>query len=105
MAQFDVYRNPDAASRRRVPFLLDIQSDLLEALATRVVVPLRSLDGAESLRMERLMPVFTVDGRKVAMDTPQLVGVPRSAIGERVGSLETARHEIVAALDVLITGV
>lgn len=39
MAQFDVYRNvgPDA---RRVPYLLDVQSDLLAGVTTRVVVPL-----------------------------------------------------------------
>ena len=105
MAQFDFYRNPDAASRRRVPFLLDIQSELLEPLATRVVVPLRALDAAEALRMNRLMPVFDVEGRRVVMDTPQLAGVQRQAIGERVGSLVPARHEIVAALDMLISGV
>jgi len=40
MAQFDVYRNAHPATRARVPYLLDVQSDLLETLATRVVVPL-----------------------------------------------------------------
>ena len=40
MAQFDVYRNPNPATRARIPYLLDVQSDLLEPLATRVVVPL-----------------------------------------------------------------
>jgi toxin CcdB len=38
--QFDVYRNPDASTRSRFPYLLDIQSDLLDSLSTRVVVPL-----------------------------------------------------------------
>ena len=33
MAQFDVHRNP-APSRTRVPFLLDVQADLLKVLAT-----------------------------------------------------------------------
>lgn len=105
MAQFDVYRNPDASSRRRVPYLLDIQSELLDALATRVVVPLRSIESSQALRMERLMPVFEVEGHAVSMDTPQLAGVMRAAVGERVASLEASRHAIVAALDVLITGV
>jgi hypothetical protein len=35
MAQFDVYRNPNAATRERMPYLLDVQPDLLDALATR----------------------------------------------------------------------
>lgn len=40
MPQFDVYRNRNPRSRRSIPYLLDVQSDLLTALSTRVVVPL-----------------------------------------------------------------
>ena len=40
MAQFDVYRNSSLDTRERIPYLLDIQHDLLSGLATRVVVPL-----------------------------------------------------------------
>jgi toxin CcdB len=38
MPQFAVYRNRNPASRTRFPLLLDIQSDLLEPLTTRVVI-------------------------------------------------------------------
>ena len=104
MPQFDVYRNLDASSSARFPFLLDIQSDLLESLATRVVVPLAAAtDGATP--MARLMPVFEVADRRLVMRTAEMAGVPRKAIGARVGSLAGRRHEIVAALDVLISGV
>ena len=34
MAQFDVYRNPNPATRGRIPFVLDVQAALLESLAT-----------------------------------------------------------------------
>ena len=40
MAQFDVYLNPNAATRKIIPYLLDVQADLLDTLSTRVVVPL-----------------------------------------------------------------
>jgi toxin CcdB len=40
MAQFTVYRNKNPQTRSTVPFLLDIQNDLLDDLETRVVVPL-----------------------------------------------------------------
>ena len=40
MAQFDVYLNPNSSTRRNIPYLLDVQADLLDAMATRVVVPL-----------------------------------------------------------------
>ncbi len=40
MPQFAVHRNTNPATRSSVPFLLDVQSDLIEELGTRVVVPL-----------------------------------------------------------------
>ena len=30
MAQFDVYDNPNLASRKTTPYLLDVQTDLLD---------------------------------------------------------------------------
>ena len=104
MSQFDVYRNPDVSSSARFPFLLDIQSDLLESLATRVVVPLATAT-EDSTPIARLMPVFEVGDRRLVMRTAEMAGVPRNAIGAQVGSLAGRRHEIVAALDVLISGV
>ena len=38
MAQFDVYTNPNLATKRAIPYLLDIQTDLLNSLTTRVVL-------------------------------------------------------------------
>ena len=35
MAQFDVYRNPNPKTSSEIPYLLDIQTDLLDNLATR----------------------------------------------------------------------
>ncbi len=40
MAQFDVYANPNPDSQQQIPYLVDIQADLLDHLATRVVAPL-----------------------------------------------------------------
>lgn len=104
MAQFHVYHNLDRSSRQRFPFLLDVQSDLLESLATRVVVPLGETDEKRP-PVARLMPTFEVDGRAVVMRTSEIAGIARKAVGGHVASLADRRHEIVAALDVLITGV
>jgi toxin CcdB len=41
MAQFTVHQNKNPHTRSSIPFLLDIQNDLLRDLETRVVVPLR----------------------------------------------------------------
>jgi toxin CcdB len=104
MSQFDVYRNPDASSRARFPFLLDIQSDLLASLATRVVVPMAPAAN-DAAPMAQLMPVFEVDGQRVVMRTTEIAGVPLKAVGRYVASLAGHRHEIVDALDVIISGV
>jgi len=104
MAQFDVYRNTNPAARTRIPFLLDVQSDLLDSLATRVVAPLCKPELLKGKLAERLNPVFEVEGRKLAMLTPELAGVPRKILGERIGNLSGERHSIIAALDLLITG-
>ena len=67
MAQFDVYRNPNPATRARIPYLVDVQSELLAPLATRVVVPLCKPVVLKGRLAERLNPVFQIEGRKVCL--------------------------------------
>jgi len=105
MAQFDVYRNPNPATRTRIPYLLDVQAELLDALATRVVVPLCRPDVLSGKPAERLNPQFELEGRKVLMLTPELAGVSRKALGERVANLADERSAIIAALDLVFTGI
>lgn len=105
MAQFDVYRNPNAATRARVPYLLDVQSDLLDPLATRIVVPLCKPEVLSGKPAERLNPAFEVEGRKLLMLTPELAGVSRKALGERVANLAAERPAIIGALDLVLTGI
>ena len=40
MAQFDVYKNENELTNQKVPYLLDIQNDILDSINTRVVIPL-----------------------------------------------------------------
>ena len=103
MPQFDLYRNPSPRSREDIPLLLDVQSDLLAALNTRVVIPLSRGKGLAGI--ERLMPEVTVEGEKLLLLTPQMAGVARRELGEPVGSLAHLRLEIIAAIDLLITGI
>ena len=104
MAQFDLYTNPSKETSGAVPFLLDLQSDLLDPLATRVVAPLFRAESAGP-PARTLMPRFEIDGREVVMSTPELAGVSRGQLGSRVGSLAHRRDDIIAALDMLFTGI
>lgn len=104
MAQFDAHRNLDARTREHSPYILDVQSNLLSHLATRVVVPLvRSRDFGP--RVPGLNPAFQVDGMAVVMSTAELGGLYSRELGETVGSLAVVRDDIIGALDYLLTGV
>lgn len=104
MARFDVYRNPRKESAKQVPFLLDVQSDFLAALDTRVVVPLRAA-ASVGQAVTRLNPVFTIDSVAVVMDTPQIVGYPRHLLKKPVAALGNKSFEIQNALDFLFAGI
>jgi toxin CcdB len=104
MAQFDVHRNPDAATRDRYPYLLDVQSDLVSVLATRVVIPLCPDSELEGGPISVLTPVVEVAGRRHAILTPEQAGIPSRHLGETVANLAGHRAAIIAAIDLLFTG-
>ena len=104
MAQFDVCRNINPASSRNIPYLLEVQSDLLDVLATRVVAPL-VLATEMGKTAKTLNPLFEIEGISVVMSTPEIAGVPRRVLGEKVASLQHHSEEIIAALDLLLTGI
>jgi toxin CcdB len=101
MAQFDVYRNP---RRGAYPLLLDIQSDLLSALATRVVVPMSPLRRYGSKPITRLNPTARFGRAEYILLFQELASVPVAALGACIESLSRRRAELVAAIDLLFTG-
>lgn len=104
MAQFDVYLNPNAATREAIPYLLDVQADLLDTLTTRVIVPLVLADEM-GLAAKHLNPKFKIKNTVVVMSTAELAGIPIRSLGEKASTLKTKRDEIIAALDILFTGI
>jgi toxin CcdB len=103
MAQFDVFENPNEETNQAVPYLLDVQADLLDTLSTRVVVPLVAAS-AMGKAVKHLNSEFTIRNTAVFLSTAELAGIPCRSMGEKVGSLRNQRREIIAALDFLITG-
>lgn len=102
MAQFDVYRNP-----RRGPhvLLLDVQADVLARLATRAVVPLMTLKRYGAKPISRLNPTAKVEGVDYILLVQELAAIPATALGVKVTSLAGRRTDIVAALDLVLTGI
>jgi toxin CcdB len=103
MAQFDVFTNPNPETNRAIPYLLDVQADLLNNLRTRVVIPLYSVS-AMGKAAKHLNPRFSINETTVVMSAAELAGVTVNSLGDNVCSLKEHRSEIIAALDFLFTG-
>jgi toxin CcdB len=105
MAQFDIHRNQNSATAKGIPYLLNVQSDLLDSLATRVVVPLARPSVLGNKSAHYLNPLFEVEGTSLVMLTPEMAGVPKKNLGAVVGNLTDRRADVVRALDIVFSGV
>ena len=104
MARFDVYANP-GKHEATTPYLLDVQSDLLDGLDSRLVIPLRSMDHFPKVKIPtRLTPVLTIDGKNFLLETPKMGAVPKRILKNPVTSLAYEQDQIVSALDFLFQG-
>ncbi|QNT78460.1 CcdB family protein [Entomobacter blattae] len=99
MARFDVYV---LLQPKSVDYVLNVQSDLLEQLNTRMVVPLLSKNSLKPIR--DLNPVFTIEGKEYMMMTQAMASISQKELKQKVCSLENKRDEIIHALDILLTG-
>jgi toxin CcdB len=105
MPQFAVYKNRNDSTRGRFPLLLDVQSDLLEPIKTRVVVPLSPAVAARARAMQSLTPNITVAGKEYLMVTPQLAGISVRELGAIVDTVTGERGKIIGAIDLLVIGI
>ena len=104
MAQFTVYRNKSARTKALFPLLVDVQSNLLEDLQTRVVIPLSKAGALTRKPMSHLTPVLKFEGETYMLMTPELAALARNDLGVATGSLAERRDVILAAMDFLLTG-
>ena len=104
MARFDVRANLNKSSRERVPYLLELQTDLLGDLGTRLVAPLvpATRFGPPA---SRLNPVFRIRSRNFVMDTALIAGVPANQLGDRVALLGGRSTDVLGALDFMVSGI
>ena len=105
MAQFDVYKNPSKKTEKFFPYIVDIQSPLLNEIATCLVIPLGRYEYFKNQAMTHLTPELSFDDEKLYLFTPQLSSIPSHMLKSPVGSLSYFRDEIVAAVDFAVTGI
>lgn len=105
MAQWDVYPNPSARLRAEIPYLVDLQSDLLRGLPTRLVAPLARERTTAAALPRRLSPTFVVDDAEVALLPQESGPIDAQLLKRPVGSLRDQAHRIIDALDAVLSGV
>lgn len=99
MARFDVYVNT-GKSKKTTPFLIDVQSNVISGLATRIVIPLRNLTVFKNVEAPAdLFPIITINGKKYLLDTPQLAAIPLIELKEKVDTASAFQATILDALD------
>ncbi len=105
MAQYDVYANPQAASRQFVPYVLDIQSSLIDGLPTRLVMPLSRMPAGAVRVPVNLCPQIEIDGEVLSLMPHLAAPVAARLLKKRVVSLQHRAGDVTAALDAVTAGV
>lgn len=105
MPQFFLFKNPNKATQKNYPYLLDIQSNLLDDLRTTVVIPLMPNRLAGDHTISKLNPVIKIRNENFTVMSQNLAGVDRNALGAYVCDLSQYRSEIIAAIDFVLSGI
>jgi toxin CcdB len=104
MAQYDVFINPSSSASFGIPYVVVIQSDLLDALATRMTMPLAVLDFAGKVPTA-LCPVITVKGRRLHALAHYAAPLPARALRRRVDNVAAQASTLVSAMDAVLSGI
>lgn len=103
MAQYDVYPNPSASAANGIPFVVVVQSDLLDALSTRLTIPLARLDFAGKVPAA-LCPTITVKRQRLHALAHYAAPLPARLLRRPVANVSAQASELVAAIDAVLSG-
>jgi toxin CcdB len=101
--QFDVFANPVRVGRDERPYLVVVQHDLYGHLTTRVTAPLVVKDAVKE--PSRLHPPLRVLGKIFFLLPEDLSTLPVRYLRNPVANLRIDRDRIIAALDLVFTGI
>jgi toxin CcdB len=92
MARFDIYANP-GKNQKNIPYLVDVQSNVISGLASRIVIPLRTLSSFSGINLPAdLFPLIDVNGTSC-------ISIPLRELKAKVGSAKAQQAAIQVALD------
>lgn len=104
MAQYDVYPNPSQSATSGIPYVVVVQSDLLDALATRLTMPLSEFDVAIKVPTA-LCPVIVVKGQRFHALAHYAAPLPAKLLRRPVDNVAAQSSELVSAFDAMLSGI
>jgi hypothetical protein len=82
------------------PYVVDLQSNLLADLGSRLVAPLQRLARTNPAELiDELMPVLLVEGEEFVLFTQEAAAYPVKGLGKAVADLSAQASVLVGALD------
>ena len=101
--QFDVCPNPSRRGTAERPYVVVVQSRFLDAFRNRACVPLIAKDFLKPI--PRLNPVIRIGERDLYFHPVEITNIPLHLLRDPIGNLEPHRDKIIAALDLVFTGI
>ncbi len=105
MSQYFLYKNQNRNSKKIYPYFVNVESDLLDELNSRVVIPLSPHKILNQTNASKLCPIIVIEEGSFVLLTHQMTTVPKSILKKELASLEKYRYEILGAIDILLTGI
>lgn len=100
--QYVVYRNKGNSAA--YPYLIDVQSDIIGDLHTRLAIPLYPLAKFTADPVLRLTPILNIEGEDYLVMTHEMASVRLSQLGAEVTDVRHHRQRIKDALDFILDG-
>lgn len=104
MAQYDVFTNPSSTASDGIPYVVVIQSELLDGLATRLTMPLAVFDAATRVPTA-LCPVIVVKGQRLHALAHYAAPLPAKLLKRPVDNVAAQASSLVSAMDVVLSGI
>lgn len=104
MESFSVFSNK-SATEENYPYLMDVQSELLSGLETRLVIPLMKKEGVGRGVIKILNPIVRIGTLDYVVLTQQMAAIPKAILGHKIKDCDFDRAEVLGAIDFLVTGI
>jgi toxin CcdB len=104
VAQYDVFPNPSRSAVDGIPYVVVIQSDLLDGLSTRLTVPLAELNFAGKVPTA-LCPVISVKGQRLHALMHYAAPLPAKWLRRPVDNVAGQANALVSAMDAVLSGI